>query len=556
MADPYAVRIMLAAPAMYRLIIVTFLSLILASCSMSGSADRAMQRAESLMESHPDSALAVMRQIDSSRLHGKRESALYALLLTQAQYKNYIAVTDDSLISTAVDYFDRTDDLYHQMLAYHYCGQVNYDTKNYINALFSSLVAYQLAIELDEKFWIAMSARTLADIYHDTYNGYEALTYSEIELDNFRIINKQPHINYAIDDIIASNILIGKYDEALVLSKQLLDSSKISNDSNLQVVSMRDIGLAYLNMKKFEEAALIYNQICSLSDAEASDSLYYLYTYIGKGEIDSAKIWLKQCNDVSSGLGSWMKYEIYEALDSMPQAMLELKKMNIHTDSVLRHISVQNVSGTVTEFFDYRNGINEAELKTTRVIMLFSAVFVVIIFVLVGAYVIHSRRKQEEKINKNIEIAENLREMIAINNKDAQKRIHNLLADRFDFLDNLCQILYEKNNSVVARKQVSKEIDSLIEQLSKDEKKLHELSEYIDIHYDGIMTKLKADFPDMLDMDYRLFLYSILGFSNSAIAMFLGEEKITAVYARRKRLKNKIKAKCVKNGDEYIGALQ
>jgi hypothetical protein len=66
---------------------------------------RELQAVERVMGAHPDSALSLLRKISSpDRLHG-RNRAYYALLLTQAYYKNYLPVTDDSLIRIAADYY-------------------------------------------------------------------------------------------------------------------------------------------------------------------------------------------------------------------------------------------------------------------------------------------------------------------------------------------------------------------------------------------------------------------------------------------------------------------
>lgn len=66
---------------------------------------RELQAVERVMGTHPDSALSLLRKISSpDRLHG-RNRAYYALLLTQAYYKNYLPVTDDSLIRIAADYY-------------------------------------------------------------------------------------------------------------------------------------------------------------------------------------------------------------------------------------------------------------------------------------------------------------------------------------------------------------------------------------------------------------------------------------------------------------------
>lgn len=63
------------------------------------------------MEVHPDSALLLLNQIPHpENLHGK-QSADYALLLTQARDKNFLdSLQSDSLIKIAVDYYQDSDD--------------------------------------------------------------------------------------------------------------------------------------------------------------------------------------------------------------------------------------------------------------------------------------------------------------------------------------------------------------------------------------------------------------------------------------------------------------
>ena len=95
----------------------------------------------------------------------------------------------------------------------------------------------------------------------------------------------------------------------------------------------------------------------------------------------------------------------------------------------------------------------------------------------------------------------------------------------------------------------------LIDQYSKDEKKIAELESYADTHYDNIMTSFREDFPNLINNDYLLFLYSIYGSSSPAIALFLGLENVSGVYDRRKRLKNKIKVFEGENKTKYLQIL-
>ncbi|MBP3589052.1 MAG: hypothetical protein J6J61_00615, partial [Muribaculaceae bacterium] len=101
-------------------IIMLFGTLLPVSCSRSGAAIAEMERAEVLMDSLSDSALAVMRGIDPRRLHGSEARALYALTMSRALDRNDIFVASDSIIAPAVGHYrpDR-DPLRHTMTQYY-----------------------------------------------------------------------------------------------------------------------------------------------------------------------------------------------------------------------------------------------------------------------------------------------------------------------------------------------------------------------------------------------------------------------------------------------------
>ena len=60
---------------------------VLSGCTESETA-RSLDRAEAVMEEHPDSALAILGAIPSADVNSSADRALHALLLTQAQIKN------------------------------------------------------------------------------------------------------------------------------------------------------------------------------------------------------------------------------------------------------------------------------------------------------------------------------------------------------------------------------------------------------------------------------------------------------------------------------------
>ena len=58
----------------------------------------------------------------------QQRQALYALLLTQARYKNYIPVTNDSLIRIAENYYQQYPDSLHKAWTFFYAAQIYRDT--------------------------------------------------------------------------------------------------------------------------------------------------------------------------------------------------------------------------------------------------------------------------------------------------------------------------------------------------------------------------------------------------------------------------------------------
>lgn len=239
------------------------------------------------------------------------------------------------------------------------------------------------------------------------------------------------------------------------------------------------------------------------------------------------------------------------ALDSTQAALSVLQGIAMHTDSILRSVMSQNLLGSTKEYYDAQRKIQMANLRFSRLTIIFilTCSFIALSIAIFIFY--RYRRNKHKLIEDNIAIAQNLREIIAINDSKSQETIQTLLADRFEILDSLCKILYESPSSV-AKKRISDEINSIIFQCSQNAEKLNELESYVNKHHNNIMVRIKEDIPAINESDYRLILYTILGFSNTAIALFLGEAKITAIYDRRKRLKAKFKNLNSPHKAEYL----
>ena len=87
-----------------KIIFVILCAILFAGCG-NQQVRKTLNQAESIMDQQPDSALSLLKQIEGNRILSEKQNALYALLYSQALDKNYIDITNDSLINIAVDYY-------------------------------------------------------------------------------------------------------------------------------------------------------------------------------------------------------------------------------------------------------------------------------------------------------------------------------------------------------------------------------------------------------------------------------------------------------------------
>lgn len=79
--------------------------MLLVACGKDASVLQQMDIAENLMETKPDSALAVLESIPASDVNGKEMAARYALLKSMALDKNSIDTTEFDVLQPAIDYY-------------------------------------------------------------------------------------------------------------------------------------------------------------------------------------------------------------------------------------------------------------------------------------------------------------------------------------------------------------------------------------------------------------------------------------------------------------------
>ena len=226
-----------------------FMSVSLSSCSSPSVKNPLLLCADSLMETRPDSALSVLESITYPQKMPRADRALYALLLTQARHKNYIALEDDSLIKSAVDYYGDKKKSLRAAKAHYYWGAAYREMGYTLFAVEEYLVAIRLMPVRDE--FLAMIYDNLADCYKkdDLYDiAIEAYRQA------YQILEGESQQTYPLRGIARICLLQNKKDSALFYYQKALDYASAEQDSSLIGALYHDLAMVYNEKKDYVQA--------------------------------------------------------------------------------------------------------------------------------------------------------------------------------------------------------------------------------------------------------------------------------------------------------------
>lgn len=149
-----------------RLSITLIAVFLMAACTSQTDYHKLLVQADSAMQSQPDNALKILENIHPNKLQTKADSAYYALLLTQARDKNFVVQTDDSLILSAIAYYDQTSNIDLKARSYYYCGCVYRDLKDIPKTISHFLTAKELAESTKNLRLLSLIYQNLGYLYY------------------------------------------------------------------------------------------------------------------------------------------------------------------------------------------------------------------------------------------------------------------------------------------------------------------------------------------------------------------------------------------------------
>ena len=562
-----------------------------------------LAKAEAIMYRYPDSALHILQGIQPDIPSENEQYATWALLMTQAQYKNQIEQSD-SLINIAYSYFINQDNAQRKALALYYKGILCHESHHAEDALSFYLEAtteiektndYQLGFLINSEIGLMYLYRKLNDY---------AMEYFEKAHHNAELSNNQTYIAFSFIYIARAFSQKKQYNKAIEYYEKAIKIGQVNNYPTILASAMNETSFLFLKTGENKKALQYAKDCIKIKKTDQrifslGDTYRYLKMY------DSAYFYLNQAS-LSPNIHT--ARSAYQALFYISQEEKDYKKaveysnkLWFYQDSIGK-TDRNKALIEMQEKYDQQKIINEnnlSQIKKDRIIRNVLIALIILSFIIAITNYLYQRKivsqkqeilEKEEKIryftmkihenetliNRNkmrieeltiqMEGSQEIKEQWKEQNKIRQeiqqqnemlKLENNKLQNH---ISNYAQSLKEKSKELEAMEHLSEEnqylhkreaflCNQLIKQTELfnklkttkyiDNKLWQEIKEKIDLLFDNYTKRLCHQIPSLTDGDIQICCLIKLRFSNGDIANMLAISP-TSVSKRKLRLKERI----------------
>lgn len=240
--------------------LILLCSILTIGCTQHRDYPKAIQRAESCMDEHPDSALHLLTAYADSIAAQPEEVQMYHRLLTiQAKDKLYIVHTSDSVINQIVKFYEGCDDKNKLIMAYYYQGSIYRD----MNDVPKALKAFQKALDVNvPKHDLSIKAyNQMGSLFMRQGLYDEVIRVNRKAIELYTQQEKETKASYAWRDIARMYDMKGKMDSAFYYYKKAYHTALADKDSAKYYGILSESAEAYRKMGMIDSA----RQILSMS---------------------------------------------------------------------------------------------------------------------------------------------------------------------------------------------------------------------------------------------------------------------------------------------------
>ena len=536
-----------------KLIIGLILLLALAACdSTTREARRMVKRAELLADTLPDSTA---RLIDSvlrmPASFSERERMDMALLQAEALFGDHgqeiSPVMDD-------DFFDEHANLstspeLERATAYYagkkqyakaahaalYSGfvQQHYDEKEYAMHSFKEAEKYGKLIK--DSLTIALAQYNMGMMLYDDYTEREALSLFKSSDGFFGCHYAERALAQNMEAV--SFFLLKQLDSAEMCLEKSLDFSKRSQSKTSKQKALNNYAVYYRLQGNYNQAINCLKQIAdepNLTDTE--EILLYLNlgkSFVASGAIDSAAVYYQHIENILSvaDVKDDTKVSAYGALAQFAEnqgetalALQYTKAQRIVMSKIISNIEKRSFF-RIQQQYDYESLQNEMNRKLIRrqhIITLFCILTIIGLAALAVSQIrLAKTRKQEAETNANLfHFMQQNKSLVESNMSqerkvlDATQQLSDMYFAKFKTMQKLSFSIENPKNKI-ALKELEKAVFG-------DGEHWDGVIDVLDVLYPGLWESITFKYPEMEEMERRVFILSRFKLSRMEEAALLG----------------------------------
>lgn len=443
-------------------IYILLLAFCVASCNRHSSEWEAVNRVETYIEEKPDSALAVLQDIDRNSLAGRAERAKYALLLSMAQDKNFIDKIDFETLQPAIDYYQHHGTATDKLRMRYYQGRIYTNRGDNANAMICFNRALHEGQESDDVLTKARTHFALANMYNVLYKKDRAIEENKNAAEYFKQAGRLDSYVNCLIRIINGYTVKSDWEEAeryLRMCRAMLDSVGIKGKRDFYA---NNLIYAVYNGEK-EEIIPALTEYLENVPSETSDWLGIASAYSAINEDRKAYTAIQNYKLTTNARQNMRYYailaQVYEAMNNPEKALDAYRSYLSTSDSISLATFEQDVAFVERTYNLELDMMKEREAKnrTKFLTVIFALVFVFTVVVI--CIWVHSRlvanaaekkRLEDEKETYRLqclqieEERDNLTRLLAQNN-ELSAPARTALMERVTFLNRFFAT-YLKNN--------------------------------------------------------------------------------------------------------------
>lgn len=545
--------------------LMIFLSLGNVGCTCLSGARYTLAQAEMVIQSDPGKSLEIIESIDGNELSGSHDRALYSLLYSQALDKNYIDLTTDSIITTAVAYYSERNNHLRRAQAYYYLGRVQYNAREMEPAMESFLEAKESAVKSEDYLLSGQIYSILGKLHYEQLLLIEAHDlYKEAAVWFFKAAQAKRAAN-ALSYAGKCSYMLGKDSAAIALLNDAIaiyQKQGCTLETVLNICSIADI---MINGNEVDKALELLENVSASYQINPADNfrfypllskIYKLKNEFEKAEKYAYMTVVSKETDQLTKAGALLmlkelaftnrEYEKSKRYDSLYLAI----NNNIVAQREESHLVEIQARYSKEQLEESYRKLNSRYNRT-------SIIFAVIIFLAaagtIALYRYHKRRSKEiycicteeaqalestiRKLEQNLSLLE--REFTDLKEKSLENDI-NFIASlklRIDYIKELLDVAY------ISSERPEKFYSKFREYTEKMNRSKNSNSDIIFIANrlnNGIIDHLKKKTPSLTRNELLYCSLISLGFSANAIRLLNGHTNQTSTYNTRSKINKKL----------------